>query len=69
MSKAAGAVAVAFALGGGVMTALSSVLGASAETVALTLVGFALFGTGQVLGAKTSAAPANPTETALSKAH
>ncbi len=50
MSKAAGAVAVVFALGGGVMTALSNVLGANAETVTLALVGLALFGTGQVIG-------------------
>ncbi len=69
MSKAAGAAALVFALGGGVMTALSGVLGAGAEAVALTLAGLALFGTGQVLGGRTSAAPTTPTETALSKAN
>jgi hypothetical protein len=69
MSRAAGAVALVFALGGGVMTALSSVLGTHAETVALTLVGLALFGTGQVLGGKPAAAPTRSTETALSKAN
>ncbi len=66
MSKAARAVALVFALGGGVMTALSSVFGAHAETVALALVGLALFGTGQVLGGEV-AAPTDSTETALSR--
>lgn len=42
---------------------------ARAETVALTLVGLALFGTGQVRGGKPAAAPTRSTETALSKAN
>jgi|GEM_PF-3222799 len=69
MSKAAGAVAVVFALGGGVMTALTNVLGANAETITLALVGLALFGTGQMIGGKTAAAPAPAPETILSKAN
>ncbi len=69
MSKAAGAVAVVFALGGGVMTALSNVLGANAETVTLALIGLALFGTGQMIGTKTVSAPTPAPETVLSKAN
>jgi len=69
MSKAAGAVAVVFALGGGVMTALSNVLGDNAETVTLALIGLALFGTGQMIGTKTVSAPTPAPETVLSKAN
>jgi len=69
MSKAAGAVAVVFALGGGVMTALSNVLGTNAETVTLALIGLALFGTGQMIGSKTVSAPTPAPETVLSKAN
>jgi hypothetical protein len=69
MSKAAGMVAVVFALGGGVMTALSNVLGANAETVTLALIGLALFATGQLIGSKTASAPTTAPETVLSKAN
>jgi hypothetical protein len=62
-------VAVVFALGGGVMTALSNVLGANAETVTLALIGLALFGTGQMIGSKTVSAPTPGPETVLSKAN
>lgn len=69
MVKAVGAAALVFALGGGVMTALTSVLGAGAEAVALTLVGLALFGSGQALGARASAPVTSPSATVLSKAN
>jgi len=67
MSKAVGVAALVFALGGGVMTALSSLFGTGGEAVALTLVGLALFGSGQVLGGRTSAPVTTSTQTALSK--
>lgn len=65
MGKAVGAAALVFAVGAGVMTALTNVLGTGAEAAALTLVGFALFGSGQALGGRAAQQVTTRTETAL----
>lgn len=52
MGKAVGATMLAFAVGGGAMTLLTSVLGPYSEVAALALVGMGLFASSQALGGK-----------------
>ncbi len=55
MAKAAAVMALAFTAGGGVMTMLSGLGGAWAETVALAMVGVGMLGTSHLLGATSKA--------------
>lgn len=55
MGKAAAVMALAFTVGGGVMTILSGLGGAWAETVALAMVGAGMLGTSHLLGATAKA--------------